>query len=353
MFRIIDSIRPNTGEKSPPATSEKPVQGEDSDGTETEKDDSPSEVPRPPPVSDMQFSQLDEYVQYALQKINEDRQEFGLDPVKLSENEAAQKHAEEMLQTRQLSHWTTDGMKPYMRYSVYDGIGYVAQNAAGQYSFSSDPISEARIEACKKGIAFCFPTDIKNAIKEAEHDMMYDDLECCANGHKDNILDPHHTHVSIGIAYDGVDFFMVQNFENQHIAWDNPMTYDESSDTISMKGTLDREIRLDVINMFYDPFPTQQAYEDNIDAGAYGLGDLVAVVVEPAPFGSFYEDSEGPILVEAKYWRLDQDPNSFEISFSLDKVSTQYGAGVYTVLIWGLNEDSESLPITNISVLRK
>ena len=64
----------------------------------------------------------DNLKQYALKKINEDRLKFNLSPVELSKNEAAQIHAEELLKTKIVSHWTTDGMKPYMRYSILANI---------------------------------------------------------------------------------------------------------------------------------------------------------------------------------------------------------------------------------------
>ena len=71
-------------------------------------------------------------VQYALDIINEDRQKFNLAPVALSSNKAAQVHADDLFRSRYLepSHWTTDGMKPYMKYSTYNGTGYVDQNGA-------------------------------------------------------------------------------------------------------------------------------------------------------------------------------------------------------------------------------
>ena len=62
---------------------------------------------------------IEELKQYALKKINESRAKYGLPVVELGENNAAQVHANELLKTEMLSHWTTDGMKPYMRYSLY------------------------------------------------------------------------------------------------------------------------------------------------------------------------------------------------------------------------------------------
>lgn len=47
-------------------------------------------------------------------------------------NQAAQSHAEELVNTEKTYHWTLDGMKPYMRYSIYGGNDIVAQNATSE-----------------------------------------------------------------------------------------------------------------------------------------------------------------------------------------------------------------------------
>jgi hypothetical protein len=41
--------------------------------------------------------------------------------------------------------------------------------------------------------------------------------------HRNNILHKHHTHVSIGLAYDKYSFVFVQNFENNYVEFDRPM----------------------------------------------------------------------------------------------------------------------------------
>ena len=42
---------------------------------------------------------------------------------------------------------------------------------------------------------------------------------CCNNGHRDNILDPNHTHVNFGIAYNNNRFQFVEHFENDIVNW--------------------------------------------------------------------------------------------------------------------------------------
>lgn len=67
---------------------------------------------------------------FALTQINEDRKNFGVGPVLQSKNSTAQIQANEILKIKSLSHLTTDGFKPYMLYSLYNGTGYVQQNVA-------------------------------------------------------------------------------------------------------------------------------------------------------------------------------------------------------------------------------
>jgi len=295
---------------------------------------------------------LAEYKQYALERINNDRKQFGLNPVLLSNNEAAQKHADEMLQTRKLSHWTTDGMKPYMRYSINNGTGDVTQNAATQFMFSDgDPAMEARIQLCKRGVAYCDEIDVKQSIDKLQHEMVYNDLECCNDGHRHNILDPYHTHVSIGLAFDGVEIFIVQNFENQYIDWGKPASYD--SNVVSMSGRTLGEADLVDIEIYYDPLPTNQTYQQNADRNAYDSGDLVGFVIsKDLPFSE--EAFEDIPVIRATDWSAAE--KNFDISFSLEKLTSEHGPGVYTLTLIGLElekEDSEPYSLSSISIFKQ
>ena len=350
LLKITDFIRPNAEvESAPPIAS-----GQTDKKQYQEKDnissDNPASSPQP---SSVHNSQLDEYRRYALEKINEDRQKFGKQPVYLSTNVAAQVHAEELVQTRHLSHWTTDGMKPYMRYSVNGGIGYVAQNAAAQYTQIDDPVFKSRIDACKRGLAYCDPVDIKKAIDTAEYNMMYNDAES-EWGHKDNILDKYHTHVSIGIAYDSVDFAMVQNFENQYIMWDKQIGYEKSTGIVTMKGKIEGDIELQTINIYYDPLPKSQTYGDNYNKTSYGGGTLEALVVKPAPFGYTYPETQGYMIMVANKWDITNNGTAeqFAIEFSLNRLSSQYGDGAYTVILWGKDKSEGNIPLTNIALFK-
>ncbi|HLC23617.1 MAG TPA: CAP domain-containing protein, partial [Dehalococcoidia bacterium] len=136
----------------------------------------------------LQHGQL---VQYVLDLINKDRADYGLAPVTLGANQAAQKHADDMLAGFFLSHWGTDGHKPYMRYTLEGGVNYDMENSAytGWYDKSENPDRYVAL-------------DVKVALQKLEYAMMYDDAGSDW-GHRDNILNKWHKKVNIGIAYDG------------------------------------------------------------------------------------------------------------------------------------------------------
>ena len=310
----------------------------------------PNVSPEALPYPAVSISQnIDELRQYALKKINEDRANHNLPPVALDPNSAAQAHSEEIVMTNQLSHWTLDGMKPYMRYSVYGGNYYVAQNADITFIQGGDQVSQINLKLCQQGLAICGSSiDPHNAIDDAENAMMNNDYECCHNGHRDNILDRYHTHVSIGVAYNVQTFALIQNFENEYINWTKPIAYDSSSEYVHMAGNLEQGMKFDGISIYYDPLPTPQTYLDHRNDTSYSAGTFVADVEPPAPSGSYYDQSSNYTLIIASNWNV-ADP-SFDMGFSLSSLTQKYGNGVYTLTLFSKDQTGASVPLTTKSL---
>ncbi len=88
-------------------------------------------------------------------------------------------------------------MKPYMRYTLLGGNGVVDENIA--YMYNSSGINAV------------------NALKEMEYNFMYNDYNCCNNGHRKNILTPQHNEVSIGVAFNATSVYLVEDFINYDI----------------------------------------------------------------------------------------------------------------------------------------
>lgn len=282
---------------------------------------------------------INELRQYALAKINEDRAKFGLSPVLLSDNQAAQVHSNDVFSTKQISHWMTNGEKPYMTYSRYGGLGDISQNVAVEGYKSDETVG------CQYGLLMCESIKVKEAIDRAEHDMVYMDKECCNDGHRDNILDKDHTHVSIGIAYDKYYFAFVQNFENQYAAWSQPILFDKNSNEVSMSGTLDSGMKVQSVQIYLDPLPSNDVYLQNRERTSYDNGELIAYAI---PQGSFLQNDSITTIYASK-WK--DNEASFAISFPMDKAISNHGNGVYTAVIWGAKDGSDPIPIANAAIV--
>jgi Cysteine-rich secretory protein family len=255
-------------------------------------------------------------------------------PVKLSSNEAAQMHAEDVFRTKQISHWTTNGEKPYMTYTQYDGEGSVQQNVA------IAGFSPEQYEQCVTNILVqCEKIEPLSTIEQLQNEMIYNDIECCNDGHRNNILDPHHTHMSIGIVYDQYYLALVQNFENNY-----GLNIDAENSEIEVSGTL-LDGQLDHIAIYYDEMPTREVYEQNKDLLSYSAGELVAMVVKPLPPGYYYESPQGYNMIEANRWNVQRD----SINVMFDLADTVDKDGAYT-LFAQVKDGEEMFDVTSYSV---
>ena len=277
-----------------------------------------------------------ELTEYALQIINDDRESFNLPPVIISNNEAAQVHADDILKTRAISHWMTNGEKPYMTYAIYGGRGKVSQNVGfGGYQ---------NVEECIQQTAICAKLDPKAKIKSTEYAMMYDDAS--SNwGHRDNILDKHHTHVSLGISYDDYTFVLVQNFENNYIKFRKPISEDKGQ--VTFAGTIPKG-NLYGIEIYYDVLPTSKVYFENRDATSYGNGDFIAAVVKPLPENQYYEQSSDYTLIVANKWIASD--GAVDVSFDISPLMTK--RGVYTIIVT-IDVDGETFPAASYPVFHR
>jgi hypothetical protein len=274
----------------------------------------------------------DPLVQYALDLINKDRTEHGLNPVVLGDNPAAQIHADDMFNNYYLSHWDTDGLKPYMRYTVGNGINREEENSAysGWYDRSTDPNRYATI-------------DPEQELKDLEYQMMYDDA-VSDWGHRDNILNKWHKRVNIGIAHDSHRLTLVQQFEGDYVTFSRPPGL--ANGVLSLAGNNSLGA-IDSAAVFYDP-PPRPMTQAELLAGprSYDPGTQVATIVPPPEPGYFYSQLPAN-AVQAAVWEVSS--GGFSIQVDISNAMAQNGPGVYTVLLWTKTGD-EHVPITNYSI---
>lgn len=287
----------------------------------------------PIPVIEKKEDSLEYLRNYALELINKDREEHGLKPVVLGDNKAAQSHADDMLKNKFLSHWGSDGLKPYIRYTKQGGRGIVGENAA----FSGFFYDETNVATIKP----------KEEIRNQQHAMMHDDAE--SNwGHRDNIIDKNHNKVNVGIAYDSTHLAYVQDFEDDYITWSKLITY--SDGTLSMAGTTTIGA-IQAVALYYDSIPQPLSKNQLISPpynDGYKLGDEVGQVIPPPSPGRYYDfrNSKTKYVVASKWFV--SNPGSFSIGANIQPLLYR-GSGVYTVVIWAKN-GNDDIPLTTYSL---
>lgn len=278
----------------------------------------------------------DPLVEYVLGLINTDRAQNGLAPVTLGNNPAAQEHAEDMFNNYFLSHWGTDGLKPYMRFTLGGGVNYEEENSAysGWYDKTNDPNRYVKI-------------DPEQELKQLEYDMMYDDAGSDW-GHRDNILNEWHKKVNIGIAYDAHRLTLVEEFQGDYITFTGlPML---ANGTLTMSGNTSLGT-VDSVDIFYDPPPQPMTQAQLLDGpNSYSLGERVVTIVPPPPPGYYYTQLP-PSAIQATYWTV-TPAGEFSIQADIDAVLAQQGPGVYTVVMW-TKSGADHVMLTNYSLFVK
>jgi uncharacterized protein YkwD len=248
---------------------------------------------------------------YALSLVNQDRS--GLQSVTLSPNRAGQQHADSMLKYDYLSHYDTQGYKPYMRYTLLGGVGADFENVA-YISYRSPFLTTT--------------ATVEGAIKDLEYIMMYNDSLCCNNGHRDNILNPLHNRVSIGVAYNSTALFFDEDFENYYV---NMSVNTSGSYQVTMHGAvLDPKAVSTKAFVTFDSTPVAET-PAQLNAGPreYGPGDAVGGILPPCAFAC--PSFSAGITVYASSWNFTS--TGMSISFSLSDFIRQHGSGVYTIYI--------------------
>lgn len=292
---------------------------------------------------------MSDLLEYALLVINQDREKFNLRPVVLGQNIAAQLHAEDLLSHGYLSHWDSAGRKPYMMYSLASGTGSVSENAALQGSATECSIHWG-------------PEDILDGIESMQFQMVYDDLACCDNGHRDTILDVHHNVVHIGLAWNGTQLFMVQHFANEYIEWNNyPIL--NSNGIVSLSGDVSIPISGPlVLAIAYDPIPSGVSPSDlsnsphfysigencNISSCIKDPNPWIGSILKPLPEGRNYVGLR-PTDVVASVWNVNEATGKFEIQANIIPIVNAHGSGVYTLIIQANTPDRGSLALLGIS----
>ena len=306
----------------------------------------------PAPDQLLSASDLDELREFALELINRDRSDHGLPPVAMGSNPAAQLHAEDMLAHEYLGHWWVDGRKPYMVYTQTGGTSYVAENAALD-GWTSERWRES---SCAALLVTCGRPVPDEAVRDAEHGMMYDDAHADW-GHRDNILRPTHRSVNLGIAWNGRLLTFAQHFEGGDVEGSGLELTRGGSLSLSLKKRTPGTELANVVSVYYDPLPEPRSPVEIGELDRYCVGGgfttecpqpVISVLAPPGP-GRVYRDLGADEIV-ASVWR--ETPLDFELRVELGALVQQ--PGVYTVQVW--RDSGRSMltePLLQLSVFQR
>lgn len=209
-----------------------------------------------------------------LEAINADRSAQGLLPVAWDETaaRAGQSHAEEMASAGYFSHWDLSGHGPDYRYTQAGGYEVVVENIY-TYEYHYDDGQPAPIE------------DWEGVIRAAEASLMQ------SPGHRQNILDPAHTHVGVGIAYHATtgDVRITQEFINRYVVLHTLSASAPLGTDIVLQGELLPGASEPLINLAYEPFPQPLDLETLETTGTFISPAQIYEAIHPQTDGQRFE----------------------------------------------------------------
>lgn len=244
-----------------------------------------------------------------LDLVNTARQANGQSTVGWDETavSAANLHAHDMVQDSYFSHWNLDGWGPEHRYAQVGGEDVVMENLHA-FSYTYDDGRAAPIE------------NWQEVIQNAQIGLMN------SPGHRANILDPAHTHVGIGMAYNPEtgQFRLAQEFTNQYVQLTQPIPIEVGvGDVVVVNGRIaNNNVSNILLDLSYESFPESMTAEELDATSTY----------------SSRAESVNTIAVSAE--------------FEEEIIIGEYGVGFYHIRIFGDLPTGQSLLMDRIVRVR-
>jgi uncharacterized protein YkwD len=259
-----------------------------------------------------------------LDLINQQRRSMGLREVEYDEFAAqvGERHCREMLKDDYISHWNRAGIKPYTRYSDSGGNDAVSENLSAFH-----------------GTVHFNPEFISRMVEDL-HMRMFNERPP-NDQHRQNILQPQHTHVGIGIAYSAIGLRLAQEFVARYVKIQPVPRTAKTGEKITVKGELlFDKTDLHNVYIFYEPTPKPLSVDELLRRVIpYGLSDDETVMRPILSSGYKYTDgTTGEINYDASSGKF-----SFPILFPKNK------PGLYTI-VTVIKHEKNKFAATNISV---
>ena len=308
--------------------------------------------------------------QYMLDLINEERRKAEVPEVSLGDNNAAQIHAENSIRDCVSSHWGKDGLGPPMRHSLAGDYQSNRENVSGSDYCITDE-ERSRYRAIQS---------VQNKLRQIMNGYMN------STGHKNNILDPWHRKVNLGLAWDTHQMWNVQHFEGDYTDCSVPPTIEGTTLRVTCTAKEVFPSNLFAQQIFYDSPPHALTRGQLARVYGYSSGDKVALLREYAGQGYYWPTNETEVTHYSGCTPYDVDSTlpppssfaeantlfnesklceptettvtvpwitgeetisgrSFTLAHDIGQVLTEHGSGVYTLVVWGCSvADSRDNP---------
>ncbi len=278
------------------------------------------------PIERGRFSEDDVLLarEQLLRMVNEERSQAGLSKLELDglACNVASDHARDMAKGEFLSHWGSDGRKPYHRYSFAGGTDAVQENAS-----SADNIQSLA------------PTGVLKDLHDMHLSMLNEKPP--NDGHRRTILFPVHTHVGFGIALQGFHLRLAELYVAKYVRVDPIPQRVKPKQSVLLSGrVLNPENELAGVDVYYEPLPTPPQIEWLRVARSYGMPDERESFQPRLPAGLLYTDgTKGEIEMLAG--------RNFRVRVPLSRIP-----GINTIMVWlSKGENGVPFPASQICVL--
>jgi uncharacterized protein YkwD len=240
-----------------------------------------------------------------LQMVNDERAAAHLGKLELDQlaGKVASDHALDMARGDFLSHWGSDGRKPYQRYSFAGGTDAVLENVS-----SADGTQSVTTAAVLSDL----------------HDMHLAMLneQPPNDGHRRTILSRQSTHVGFGIALQGHHLRLDQLYLARYLQIDPVPRLAKTKAAVLLSGRVLKQTNdLTSIDVYYEPLPSPPAIEWLREPRSYSLPDQHDTLLPRLPSGYSYPG--GQAIIEKS------SGGNFRVRVNLSRKP-----GINTMVIW-------------------
>jgi len=206
--------------------------------------------------------------QVLFDRINENRLAVGLAKVEWDETaaKAARQFAIELAQNNFISHWNLSGKKPQQRYTEAGGIYGTTENVCFNW-LKGYELSQSLVQ---------------NNVLKIHEEMMAEVPP--DDGHRVNILDPHHTHVGVGVAYarqdDGsITIAFTQEFTNHYAELKDIPRVLKPGESFAITGSMRQpDLKLYSVILLWEEAPCPMSIGELKATRSYSSPDLDSMV---------------------------------------------------------------------------